>query len=348
MTSRRAGFFLAAALFPSNMPLAKRVDVLSRHFDPKPGQLSEIDPTTLRDKLSTAKDVGKFGAAIKVTPPRGSCLIVTTAADRNDIRICRETFVKWSLDDLNPETGTINWVVKTGTDDFGTPLSWKVPYVIAKVLPPEAEFFKDNSKPIYFKTCIASHGDKKLLPRKVTLTKFDNSKWVIRFPEKDVRNTSINQSRPGEVWGETYKSKKSEAKDPGSDVATATDSATPPEQQHSASKQSSAEADTQSAANGGSESTPAAVSTESNQGEPEPWTIDAGRAFEMSVENFISDVSMPPGRKGLCRYVFDHVPGNFDRGRIECHDTGQYRYVYAFLPCIGLLAPAELRETSKK
>lgn len=348
MTSRRAGFFLAAALFPSNTPLTKRIDVLSRHFNPKPGQLSEIDQTTLRDRLSTTKDVGKFGAAIKVSPPKGSCLTITTATDRNDMRICRDTFVKWSLDDINPETGTINWMVKTGSDDSGTPLSWKVPYVIAKVLPPEAEFFKNNSKPVYFKSCIASHGDKKLIPRKVTLTKFDNSKWVIRFPEKDVRNTSISQRRPGEVWGETYKPKKTETKEPGSNAATAANSATLPEQQDSASKQPPGTPDTQSAASGGSESPPAAVSTESTQGEPEPWTIDAGRAFEMSVENFISDVSMPPGRKGLCRYVFDHVPGNFDRGRIECHDTGQYRYVYAFLPCLGVLAPAEIRDTDKK
>ena len=344
MTSRRASFFLAAALFPPNAPLAKRVQVLSKHFDPKPGDLSEIDPTTLRDKLSTTKEIGKFGAAIRVTPPKGSCLTITTAPDRNDIRVCRDSFIKWALDDIDSETGTINWVVKTGANDFGTPLAWNVPYVIARVLPPEAEFFKNNSKPVYFKNCIATQGDNKLIPRKVTLTKFDNSKWVIRLPEKDIINTTLNQHRPGEVWGEAYKAKKTDEKKDG--TANAHDSNTPVQAEHDG-KKSDAATETHNTAHSGSEPPPQVPSTEQAQGEPEPWTIDAGRAFEMSVENFISDVSMPPGRKGICRYVFDHVPGNFERGRIECHDTGQYRYVYAFLPCLGALAPTHPRTTNK-
>jgi hypothetical protein len=292
--------------------------------------------------MISAKHVGKFGGVIKVKPPKGSCFTITTSPERTDLRICRETQVKWALDDIDLPSGTVAWKVRTGSDDFGTPLQWKVPYVVAKVLPPEAEFFKENSTPVYFKSCVATLGDKKLNPRKITLTKFDNSKWVIRFPDKDEQMKSLNDDRPGEVWGDVYKAKKEEApKD-----------AAPPPADPNASPEAAGQGEASKAAvsadAGGHGGETPAPPPESPKEDLEPWTIDAGRTFEMSVENFISDGSMPPGRKGSCRYVFDHIPGNLERGRIECHDTGEYRYVYAFLPCMEALAPKELKVTSKK
>ena len=333
MTSRGFRFLFAAALFPQNTPLAKRLETLNLHFEPKPGNLSEIDRATIRDRMVIAKNIGKFGGAIKVKPPKGSCFTITTSPERADVRVCRDSLVKWSLDDINLETGTIAWTVKTGPDDFGTPVSWKVPYVIAKVLPPEAEFFKANSTPVYFKSCVASIGDKKSNPRKITLTKFDNTKWVIRFPDKDEQIKSLNESRPGEVWGDAYKSKKEETPKSAATSADANVQTDGPKETGQPS----------SGGGGGQGENMPASPPEAPNDDLEPWTIDAGRTFEMSVENFISDVSMPPGRKGSCRYVFDYIPGNLERGRIECHDTGEYRYVYAFLPCMGALAPAELK-----
>lgn len=326
MRGKCSQVLFAAALFPANAPLAKRVETLNKYFDPKPGSFSEIDAATIRDRMVSAKSLGKFGGSINVKPPKGTCFSIKRSSERPNIKICRETPVHWALDDVNLETGTVEWVIQTGPEDFGTPVSWKVPYVIAKVLPPEAEFFKENSTPIYFKSCIASHGDSKLNPRKITLTKFDNTKWVIRFPEKDNPIGSINQSRPGEVWGENYKPKKDDSKK--------ADEVTPSESKAESNVTAPAEQ--------------AAATDVPPKDDMEPWTIDAGRTFEMSVENFISDISMPPGRKGDCRYVFDHIPGNLERGRIECHDTGQYRYVYAFLPCMGALAPSDLKATPKK
>ena len=335
MNRVRSGLLFAVALFPDNTPLAKRLEQLEKHFDPKPGTMSTIDPVIIRDRLAVAKSAGKFGGAIKVKPPKGLCFSITTSPDRADLKVCKERFVYWSLSDLNLETGSIQWTVKTGPGDFGTPVTWETPYTVAKVLPPEAEFFKANSTPIYFKSCVATPSDKNVSPRKVTLTKFDNTKWVIRFPEKDERITSLNLSRPGEVWGENEKIKKP------LDEKTPTPSATPNEPSETADQTKQAPA---AAEHGGAHTETPAPAVEPPKEDLEPWTIDSGRAFQMTVENFISDVSMPPGRKGYCRYVFDHVPGNFERGRIECHDTGQYRYVYAFLPCMGQLAPPELHE----
>jgi hypothetical protein len=349
MKSRPFSLLFAAALFPSNAPLDKRLAVLSRHFEPKPGTLSEIDRATIRDKMVSAKHLGKFGGAIKVTPPKGSCFTITTSPERADVRVCRETQVKWSLDDIDLTTGTVAWKVRTGPDDFGTPIGWKVPYVIAKVLPPEAEFFKENSTPVYFKSCVATVGDKKLNPRKITLTKFDNSKWVIRFPDQDEQMKSLNESRPGEVWGDAYKAKKDDTQKSAAPVA-ADPHASPDAGGHGgeAPKEAPKDAGHGNANAGGHGAEAAAPPPEAPKEDLEPWTIDAGRTFEMSVENFITDSSMPPGRKGSCRYVFDHVPGNLERGRIECHDTGEYRYVYAFLPCMGALAPSEVRAAGKK
>jgi hypothetical protein len=329
MKSPRLGFFLAAGLIPNNAPLAKRLEVLDKYFEPKIGHLSEIDPGTIRDKMVSAKNLGKFGGVIKVKPPKGLCFTITTSPFRTDSKVCHETSLRWSLDDINLESGTINWTIKTSQLDFGTPVSWKVPYVIAKVLPPEAEFFKENSTPIYFKSCQASQGDKNMQPRKITLTKFDNSKWILRLPEKDEHINSLNLSRPGEVWGDAYKAKK--------DDDQQTPSAPAPESTENTAETTKTE--------------PSEVATTASEppiDDLEPWTIASGRAFEMSVENFISDVSMPPGRKGSCRYVFDYIPGNLERGRFECHDTGEYRYVYAFLPCLGSLAPKELKEIANK
>jgi hypothetical protein len=300
--------------------------------------MSTIDPVTIRDRLVVAKNTGKFGGGIKVKPPKGICFSITTSPDRADLKVCKERLVYWSLSDLNLEDGSIQWTVKTGPGDFGTPVTWKTPYTVAKVLPPEAEFFKANSTPIYFKSCTATTGDNKLVPRKVTLTKFDNTKWVIRFPEKDERITSLNLSRPSEVWGENEKLKK-----PLDEKAPAANAA-PSEHSEAGGEPKQATA----ADHGGGHGEAPAPPVEQPKEDLEPWTIDSGRAFQMNVENFISDVSMPPGRKGYCRYVFDHVPGNLERGRIECHDTGQYRYVYAFLPCMGTLAPPELHGEQQK
>ena len=73
--------------------------------------------------------------------------------------------------------------------------------------------------------------------------------------------------------------------------------------------------------------------------EREQWTMNSGRGYEMNVGNFISDGSMPPGKRGTCRYVYDAIPGDFSMGRLECHHTDQYLYVYLYLPCMGPIIP---------
>ena len=298
MTLRRHRLLLAMALFPPETPLSARLEHLRKHFEPNPGQMSEIDPATLRDRAISARHLGKFGGSIKVKPPKGQCFTITTSRERADLEVCRETQVKWALDDIDTETGTVSWTVKTGPGDFGTPVSWKVPYTIAKVLQPEAEFFKANSTPVYFKSCVASIGDNDVNPRKITLTKFDNSKWVIRFPEKDQRMKTLNENRPEEVWGQNEKPKTEEEKKAEKKAPDAGDAhggghgeapkaeaqggghgEAPKEETHGGGH---GEAPKEEGHGDGHASTPPPA-PEPPKEDLEPWTIDAGRAFEMSV-----------------------------------------------------------------
>jgi hypothetical protein len=311
----RKSLLFAASVMPSNAPLAERLRILEVYLDPKPGAMITIDQQQLRDQGPVAKDPGKLFGTIRITPPKGTCFTITVDKSRPDQEICQPTSVKWRLEDLDRETGTITWHIKTGSMDFGTPVRWTAPYVIARTMPPDSEFYHYNSTPIFFKSCVPQKANAEGRLRQIVLTKFDNTNWIIRFPEKDV---PIPPPEPPLPVVEEPKKKKSGAQGDAED--------------HGEKKEADGPGDKPAVARG-------MIKIEDIVDNREQWTINTGRGYEMNVGNFISDGSMPPGKRGTCRYVYDYLPGDFSMGRLECHHTDQYLYVYMFLPCMGPIIP---------
>ena len=287
----------AAALIPHDAPLASRIEILGKYLTPAPTKMAEVDEAQLRDNAPLAKDPAKIYGMIRVTPPKGSCFTVTVAKDRQDVEVCKPTSLMWRLEDLDFEKSSFTWIIKTAPGDFGTPVTWKTPYSIAKIMPYNTEFFRYNSTPVFFKSCVPAKATAEGMPRKLTLTLFNNKRWLIRFPDIDT----------------PLAPKTAEA------VATNAD---------------------ESKKNGeGGEKKTEPVKPKEPVEEPEQWTINTGRAFEMSVDNIITDGPMPPGNKGTCRYVYDYYPGDKSLGRIECHHGGPFLYFYAFLRCMNPISP---------
>ncbi len=310
MTRSPRNWLLAVALMPANAPLNERVKILAPYLSPPPDQLLELSASTIRDKAVSAKDVEKLSGTILVSPPAGVCFTVTTDIDRPDVVVCKPTALKWYLGDLNQKSSTIAWSFKTSVTDFGTVVTWKVPYLIAKTLPYDSDFFIKNSRAVFFKSCIPSMAKNDGTQRTITLTLFDQSKWYIRFPEVDEWLAIKVEAPPPPI--EDPKKKKEGA---GHGEAKKEEGG------HGEAKK---------------EEPPAPKPKEE---EPEPWVINTGRAYEMNVGNFISEGSMPPGKKGTCRYVYDYLPNDFSLGRIECHHTDQFLYFYMFLNCMKPIIP---------
>jgi hypothetical protein len=303
--------YIAMAVLPPNAPLGERVEILKKYLTPAPGEVVEIDAAQVRDKGAVAGDPGKLYGEIRVSPPKGACFTVTVDPDRRDIEVCKPRTLKFRLEELDRETASVTWVIKTGPGDFGTPVRWTTPYTIAKVLPTEADFYRMNSRPVFFKSCVAQSARENGRSRQVVLTKFDNTKWYLRFPERD-EPIKIEQPPPAPIAEPAKKDAAAEAKP--ADEKTGDEKK--PDDKKSGEK-----------------------IPEEKKPEIEQWSMNSGRGFEMNVGNLITDGSMPPGKQGTCRYVYDAKPGDFSVGRVECHHTDQYLYVHMYLKCMGPITP---------
>ena len=291
MISLRRHWFLAVAFFPNNATLEERIKILTPYISPRPDQLLELSDATIRDQAVISKKIETVSGSVRISPPPGTCFTVTTDIGRPDIVVCKPTSLKWYLGDINRQSSTVVWSIKTSGTDFGTIIRWKVPYLVAKTMPYDSDFYALNSNAVFFKSCVPSLPKKDGTLRSLTLTLFDNTKWFIRFPDVDEMLVHVEPPPPPMLApAKTGKAGEASGAKPAID-------------------------------------------------EPEPWVINTGRAYEMNVGNFISDGSMPPGRKGTCRYVYDYIPKDFSLGRIECHHTDQFLYFYIFLSCMKPIIP---------
>ena len=290
----------AAALIVGDLPLNERLQILSKHVDPAPGAEIRVDETSSREFTSKTSQNGLAYGFITINPPAGTCFNVTIATGRNDIEVCRKTQMRWRLEDLDRQKSTLTWVVKTNPKDFGTPITWKAPYQVAKVIPLGKELGTANSIPLFIENCEAMPADAKNgYQRRVRLTLFDKKQFIIRFPEKDEMLPQKSERRPyREPDPEEEKKKAREANK---------DEPPPPPPE-------------------------APMDTDN-------WTIASRRGFEMSVSNFVTDGSMPEGKLGRCRYQYEGVAGDAESGRIECHYSDRFTYFYAPVPCIKYLKP---------
>ena len=318
-------WLLAAAFIPHDAPLTQRIEILGKYLTPNPSKLAEIDAAQMRDQGPVAKDPGKLFGLIRVSPPKGQCFTITTAKAKRDVEVCKPTSIPWQLEDLDFEKSSFTWTIRTSPNDYGTPVTWKTPYTIAKIMPIGVDFYKYNSTPVFFKSCVPTKATTEGMPRKITLTQFNNKKWLIRFPDTDTilaPPTPTPESDPTsdpkkKAEGEGHGEKKAEGEGHGD-------------------KKTEGEGEGEGPGEKKAENAP---KPKEPVAEPEQWTMNTGRAFEMSVGNLVTEGSMPPGNKGTCRYVYDYYPGDTSLGRIECHHANELLYFYAFLRCMAPIIP---------
>ena len=304
---QRIALIYGAALITGDLPLKDRLTLLSKHFTPKPGAEIAVDEYAAKEFGAKDRDRGLLYGIIEVSPPKGTCFTISTSEDRGDIEVCKKTPLRWRMQDLDRLTGKLIWKIKTGPGDFGTPVEWRTNYIIAKVIPSSKDFGEADSTPIFIRSCRAIAADPSVgMGRRIELDLFSGKKWLIRFPERD----EIIPTPPPPATPPPIEDKKKPAHGEGKGEGEG-------EGEHAAP-------------------TPTPEPTPKPPA-PEAWTLSTRRGFEMDVSGFLTGVSTPPGTKGKCRYQYDGAIGDFSSGRMECHYSDEFTYVYMPLPCIKYL-----------
>lgn len=299
---QKISLIYGAALITGELPLNDRLAILSQHFNPKPGAEIYIDDYAAKEFGPKDRERGLLYGYIEVNPPKGTCFTVTKDESLPDIEVCKKTKLRWQLKDLDRHTGKITWSVRTGPGDFGTPLSWKSNYIIAKVIPADKDFDEVSSTPVFIKTCRAIASDPGVgMGRRIELELVNGKKWLIRFPDKD---TIIPMPTPVPTPAPVEEKKSGHGE---------------PEGEH-----------------GAASPTPTPAPTPKPPA-PEAWTLSTRRGFVMDVSGFLTGVSMPGGTKGKCRYQYENTIGDPDTGVIECHYSDAFTYFYSPLPCMKYL-----------
>lgn len=304
MKGKRVAHFVAATIITGETPLHERLKILDKYFQPRLGQELKLDEYALKEFGKKDKDQGLIYGEIIINPPKGQCLTITRSLDQPDSEICKKTPLRWRLQDLDRHTGRLDWSVKTGEKDFGTPISWKTKYIIAKIIPSGFEFYEANSTPLFITECNAVAADPaNFRGRRINLSLLNGETWTIRFPDRDEPLPAYEPPAPppppeddkkkqpahGDEHGEAKKAEPEKPKE------------TPPP--------------------------------------PEDWTMSTRRGYVMDVSHVIAGSATAPGTKGKCRYQYDGTIGDFDTGRIECHYGDRFLYFYSPLPCLKYIMP---------
>lgn len=292
----------AAALFPAEAPLDERVKVLSKFIKPIPGSELKLDEYALKEFAKKDKGRGLIYGNIEINPPKETCFTITRSLGKPDSEVCKKTQLRWQLQDLDRHTGKLSWSIKTGPNDFGTPLTWNTSYIIAKIIPAGFDFNEANSIPLFIASCEAAASDpEKFMSRRVNLKLLNGETWTIRFPEEDELLPAYEPPLPPPPQEDEKKKKKAAAHGEGVEPEPETKPIPP---------------------------------------KPEAWTLSTRRGYVMHVSQVISGGSAAAkNSQGKCRYQYDGVPGDFDTGRIECHYGDNFLYFYAPLPCLKHIRP---------
>jgi hypothetical protein len=308
----------AAALFSPDLTTPERQARLAPFFSPRPGgsQPIVLDPNELRDFGASRKKLPtRLRGVIQVNPPHGRCLTVTRAADVEDDVVCKPTQLHFVFGDLD-KAGTLTWTVVTGDGDYGTTLTWRSPYRTAIVTP----FDKDEADPPEYRYVGACDAEKNgEAGRKITLHLLTGEDWILRFPPAD---TEEPQPDPVPNLLVNISGGKMSIKDA--------------EEQKEAEK-----------ANEGGEgekkpadAAPAPVTKVREKDDRKIWAIPARDAYTMDAAGFLSGGGGgPPGDKGRCRYHYEGPPEDPTTGRVECHDTADFKTVFVPVICLGKIRP---------
>jgi len=263
--------------------------------------------------------------------------------DDEDLTVCKPRDLTFTLGEID-RAGRLTWTVITGDGDFGTELFWQTPYRLAIVergdTPPE-----DPPQYLFINRCEVD--SKTSLGRRVKINFFSGEEWTLRLPPEDellpqpdpVPNLYIARGRPkggAPAEGET---KPAEGEKPKADEHEKKDA-------HGGGH---GKADTEGHGEGhGAEKdkgkgeslseTAKAMQKEEEQFEDrKSWSLPMRGSYKVDGSMFSDGIALRHGAQGVCRYRYDGPNDDPNVGRMECHDVGAYRMIFAPLTCIRQL-----------
>ena len=303
-----ASTFILSPLYPDDTPEAKRVEVLSKYFDPQPGKSPAVVETY--ERVKNKKNPLKAKGYIWVRPPKGHCFIITREMDHMDKAICEPTRLSFDLSDISL-SGKIHWLVSQSEADEGTKLTWQTPYRIANYIPLGMfEQAANERHPIYSCEAIRSGTN-----RKIILTFFDDRKWYIPFPDYDtqVAGKKADKNLFVRVMT-TNKDGKPEASDASSEDEDNRITAEDVKRKHKilAMKLSG--------------------KYKEKKKKEYSFLVRPWEAYEMNSAH-VMEVGGPLGLNGKCRYKFSGAKFDEHSGVVECFNSDSYDALFAHLTC---------------
>ncbi len=266
-------------------------------FHPELGSEVRFDATEVIN--FGPKDPERVRGFISIKPPKGTCLTITRREDVQDDRICKETTLTWSIEDVQPG-GKIVWELR-GHSPHSTDvvnLEWTTPHRIAQTIPVgerRVELYR-NVVVLDCKVTVSSH------TRKIDLQLVDGRTWKIIFPPKDI---SIQASRdePNLYFQERM-----------GVGGISDDSTLDMDRKYSF------------------DATKAQANSHKKEHVTTYWTITDRGAFGMDAVNFVTS-DAPMGSNGTCRYRTAQQMDQ-DPGHIECHNMADFDVIYTPLTCL--------------
>ncbi|MBP6217757.1 MAG: hypothetical protein KA436_04140 [Oligoflexales bacterium] len=292
---------LAAALFPPETPLSKRLEGLKPYFSPAIGSEISFEKEQLNN-LPYLKTHTLTGI-IQVRPPSNACLTIIRD-NLEDLKICEKpTDVFFSDQDLD-EKGNLHWMVKSGPGDFGTPVTWSSPYRAAKMVR-GGQTWPGESEKIIVTGCEAVKQSS--AGRRLYISLMSGEKWAVSFPEKDelVPQPKTQASlfisefvgRGGFVKIDKEKPSKQGSHKGGSGKKKVSEVAYSKEDPNSA------------------------------------WQIPPRYTYTMNGAHFLGSTNAPPNSQGECRYNKRYE--KTQSAVLECQDVGNFRWIFLPLVCLA-------------
>ncbi|MGE0174503.1 MAG: hypothetical protein AB7T49_17035 [Oligoflexales bacterium] len=366
-----AAAFASGSLVPPNLPESEAVKHLASYFSPAPGTLVQVDQYEVQN-IKKGQDPMALRGFVQVTPPKGKCFIIQKHPDLPDTTVCEKKVLSFTMRELDVG-GQLKWKVFTGTDDFGTELTWKSPHRLAQSIP-LGEFKNQLGDYVPVLSCEMM---RRAGQRRIVLTLMTGEPWIINFPDTDklteqpaegpnlfIRVAKKNpfeeakkeagdgHGKPEGEGHEKAEGHEAAAKE-GHDAAAkegheATagakeghgDAAKEEKPKEGGHGEPPAEAAKEEPAEGHGESAKAtSVFVKKEEKDPGyPWNVSPRGAYEMSSSQFLTD-GIPFGLKGMCRYKFTGAPNDPNSGILECHDADRYDALLVHLACSASLGP---------
>ena len=319
--------FIAQAVFARESAGSQ----LSKYFMPRPGQMVTINSLSLKT-LSEPSNVRALKGYIVVTPPKGTCLVITRPHEPQDLRVCRKRRVAFRASHLS-QNGVLQWAVATDdASDFGKDLAWPTPYRLGSVVPVSMPW-PGPSLPVLIERCSIKDQHHRRIALKVAGFQ---QPWAISLPRLDylVKQPKASANlffqapvnKAGILKAETGALMKGDLKGQYIDRSGGVErpKVSQSEQRGYTDKQGKAKR--------------SVFRKEKKDPDAERLKIDWKMAprgtFTMSGSRFMTRDSGPTGMHGRCRYNYAYR----DRGpMMECHRSDLYHWVFLPVPCLPKL-----------